>query len=169
MNNKAKPRSKQAYLKSSEVQEKIAEGILDQYDLVYEIDTSQYVIIDKDKNPRPIKSRVDTYNSIAEANNIINQRLDTYRGQILCINNNNEYMAYTVQYNEETGKYYVTSVASSEVHISYNQLSEVPITNLVAAPQDNVPYREPRADRRKYPHSSVDGPFLGPPSHFPAA
>lgn len=124
MNNRAK----WAYLSYNSIQQKIDEGVLDSYDVIYTKDTHENYIITPELDIWSVRSRIYTFDSVSEANEKLNINTDTYKGQIVAILNDDKYKAYIVNQNENS-IYYTTPL--SEDHIDYNTLGNKPIENLV--------------------------------------
>ena len=121
----AKPKSKLAYLSYDQIQTKIDQGLLDEYDLIFEKNSHEMIILDKDKNIVPIKSRIDAYQSESDAITALNNNTDTYVGQIINILEDGKYVPFSVNSNASTGVYYITRVGVND----YNELLNKPITN----------------------------------------
>ena len=124
-----KPKSKLAYLSYDQIQPRIETGELDQYDLVYEKNQKILYMIDKDKNVVPISSRLVSYQSEEEAIVDLNNRTDTYPGQIINVLVDGKYEPFTVNYNNLTESYIITPINSFIA--SYNDLQDIPIINMV--------------------------------------
>ena len=124
----AKPKSKLAYLSYDQIQVKIDAGLLDEYDLIFEKAEYQLYILDKDKNIVPVKSRIDAYQSEADAVSALNNKSDTYEGQIINVLEDGEYIPYTVNKNSSTGRFYVRKINDRD----YDSLKNVPIINITA-------------------------------------
>lgn len=137
VNTKERPRGRQAYLNYDQIQPFIEAGKLDQYDEVFCKDRNIKVYIDKDLNLREIKSTNDVFNSEEDALSALNDlSSDWFAGQLIAIKSNGEYFAYTVNYNNETQQYSITPIDTCIV--SYNNLQDIPIQNIVADAQDNL-------------------------------
>lgn len=121
-------RAKFAFLTYDSMLEKIADGTLNQLDIIYTKDSHENVIISPDLIPITVRSRIYTFDSVSEANEKLNINTDTYKGQIIAILNNDKYRAYIVN-QDENGIYYTTPL--SEDNIDYNTLGNRPIENLV--------------------------------------
>lgn len=81
----------------------VEQGILDGKDIVITKDTSEFVYIRDDKTKQIIRSRVQTFDTEADAITALNDATDTYAGQPVQIKDSNgKYQLYTVQ-NGETG------------------------------------------------------------------
>ena len=132
-----KPKSKLAYLSYDQIQPRIESGELDQYDLVYEKNQRILYMIDKDKNVIPISSRLVSYESEQEAIADLNNRTDTYPGQVINVLNDGMYIPYVVNKNNDN-EYYITSIAEICEYTDYNKLSNVPIINIIANAGDNL-------------------------------
>ena len=128
-------RGKQAYLMSNEIQAKINDGTLDQYDTVFTKDTKEIVYIDKDKVPHSTKSKFDVYSNETIANTTINTLSYTYEGQIVMVFTELDGIKpCVVNLNADTNQYYVIPVNSghSQMIVDYNNIENVPILNIVA-------------------------------------
>ncbi len=127
-------RSKLAYFKSAEIQAKINDGSLDEYDLVYCPDTREIVMLDSHKVPHVSKSRFDVYPNETMANATINTLSYTYAGQIVMIDTNEDGLKpYVVNLNA-SNQYYVVPANSghSQAIVDYNLAENIPIINIVA-------------------------------------
>lgn len=128
-------RSKLAYFKSTEIQAKINDGSLDEYDLVYCPDTREIVMIDSHKIPHASKSRFDVYPNETMANATINTLSYTYAGQIVMVDSDEDGLKpYVVNLNSNTNQYYVIPANSghSQAIVDYNLAENIPIINIVA-------------------------------------
>lgn len=121
-------RAKWAYLNYSSIQQKIDDGILDSYDVIYTKDTHENLIITPELGIWSVRSRIYTFDSIADANSMLNTNTDTYKGQIISILNNDKYTAYIVN-QDPNGVYFATALSIED--IDYNNLGNRPIENLV--------------------------------------
>lgn len=123
-----KPKSKLAYLSYDQIQPKIDAGLLDEYDLIFDKNSHEMLILDKDKNIVPVKSKIDSYQSVSDAETALNAKTDTYVGQIVNILTDGEYIPYSVNLDSSAGSYYVTRVGIND----YNDLINKPIINIIA-------------------------------------
>lgn len=121
-------RAKWAYLPYNSIQQKINEGILDAYDVVYTSDSHENVVVSPDLEIWSVKSRIYTFASIEEANRKLNVNTDTYNGQIVAILNNEKYSAYIVN-QDLNGVYFATPLSAD--NIDYNNIVNIPIKNLI--------------------------------------
>lgn len=121
-------RAKWAYLPYNSIQQKIDEGILDSYDVIYTSDSHENLIITPDLTLWSVRSRIYTFDSVADANTALNTNTDTYKGQIVSILNSDKYTAYIVN-QDPNGVYFATAL--SVENIDYNTLGNRPIENLV--------------------------------------
>ena len=124
----AKPKSKLAYLSYDQIQPRIDSGLLDEYDLIFEKNSHEMLILDKDKNIVPVKSTLDSYQSESDAITALNSKTNTYVGQIVNILEGNKYVPFSVNLNSSTGDYYITRVGVND----YDELINKPIINIVA-------------------------------------
>lgn len=121
-------RAKWAYLSYNSIQQKIDDGILDAYDVVYTKDSHENVIISPELEIWSVRSRIYTFDSVEEANVALNTNTDTYSGQIVAVFNNDKYSAYIVN-KDENNTYSATPLSAD--NIDYNTLGNRPIENLV--------------------------------------
>lgn len=121
-------RAKWAYLPYDSIQPKIDEGILDQFDVIYTSDSHENLIITPDLTLWSVRSRIYTFDSVADANTALNTNTDTYKGQIVSILNGDKYTAYVV--NQDSNGVYSATTLSAE-NVDYNNLGNRPIENLV--------------------------------------
>lgn len=121
-------RAKWAYLPYDSIQPKIDEGILDQFDVIYTSDSHENLIITPDLTLWSVRSRIYTFDSVADANTALNTNTDTYKGQIISILNGDKYTAYVV--NQDSNGVYSATTLSAE-NVDYNNLGNRPIENLV--------------------------------------
>ena len=125
-----KPKSKLAYLSYDQIQTKIDQGLLDEYDLIFEKNEHVLYILDKEKNIVPVTSRIDSYQSEASAVAALNSKTDTYEGQIVNILVDGKYIPYSVNKDSSAvvDTYYVTRIGIDD----YNDLINKPVENIVA-------------------------------------
>lgn len=128
-------RAKWAYLSYNSMLEKIADGTLDEYDVIYCKDTKENYVVSPELVPWAIKSKIYVFNSIEEANTILNENTDTYVGQIISILNNNTYKGYIVN-KDENENYSATPLTND--NIDYNNLGNRPIYNLVGTLENRI-------------------------------
>ena len=121
-------RAKWAYLPYDSIQQKIDEGVLDAYDVIYTKDSHENVIVTPELQMWSVKSKIYTFNSISDANVKLNENTDTYKGQIVSILNGDKYTAYVVN-QDPNGVYFATALSAD--NIDYNTLGNRPIENLV--------------------------------------
>lgn len=122
-------RVKYAYLDYEDIQTRIDNGEIDQYDVIFTRDTHEQYLIKDDLSLLNIKSRVYCYDSVASAKELLNSNTDTYEGQIVAIVDNNlgVYHGYIV--NKSDDEYTVASLADSGNIIDYDALAHRPIIN----------------------------------------
>lgn len=125
-----KTRAKWGYLTYADMLQKIEEGKLNAYDIVFGKDTHEQYFITEDLKPLTIKTKVFCYDTTGEAYQELNkENSGAYEGQMISIKKNDVYVAYIVNKNYE-GKFYSTPV-SIEKELDYNTLLNRPIINLV--------------------------------------
>ena len=128
----AKNRAKFGYLTYNDMLQRVAEGVIDQHDIVFTKDTNEIFIISKDYEPIPLKNRVYVYNSLAEAIASVNRNVDTYIGQIVSILDGDVYKGYIVNKDMTgIGLTYTVLPLANQSGVDYNTLGNKPIVNLV--------------------------------------
>lgn len=125
-----KTRTNFAYLTYDDMLQKLSDGTLNQYDVVYTKDTLETYIITEELVAVPLQSRVYAFKSIREAVSKLNLNPDTYEGQLVSIWNGNEYSGYIV--NLKNGAFTVTSLHQLSF-VDYDTLGNRPIINMVGA------------------------------------
>lgn len=122
-------RVKYAFINYKDIQTKIDNGDIDEYDIVFTKDTHEQYLIKDDLSLLNIKSRIYCFNSIVSAKEALNSNTDTYEGQIVAIADNDfgVYHGYIV--NRVGEEYTVTSLADSGNSIDYDTLAHRPICN----------------------------------------
>ena len=121
-------RAKFAFLKYADILNKIADGTLNQFDIIYTKDSHENIIISPDLIPLSVRSRVYVFNSVEEANTKLNINTDTYVGQIVSIIVEDKCKGYIVN-KDALGNYYVDKLTIDD--IDYNTLGNRPIINLI--------------------------------------
>lgn len=130
-----KNHSKFIYKNYDEIQSAINNDEIDIYDIVFTKDTKEIILVTDNYDLHTVKSRVYRFQSVAQAEQMINNRSDTYAGQIVAIINDNAYSAYIVNKNR-SNRFYVTPLGSSGGGdgqggiVDYNTLGERPIENM---------------------------------------
>ena len=121
-------RAKYGYMSSASIPLKIQSGEIDAYDIVYTTDTHENYVISPNLEPLAVRSRVYVFDSVENANTLLNVNTDTYIGQIVAILCNNTYRGYIV--NSVDGQFTVTPLWENPEQIDYNTLGNRPIINL---------------------------------------
>ena len=123
-------RAKFGFLAYDDMLSRIAEGVIDQYDIVFSKDKKQVFIINENLEPIAMHSKVYVYESVEKANEELNTNTDTYEGQIVSILNGDVYYGYIVN-KDEKGSYYVKPLYEHAEPIDYDTLGNKPIENKV--------------------------------------
>ena len=120
-------RIKFGYMNYDEIADRLIQGKLNVYDSVYTKDTHELIFITPHENDYiRIKSRIDVYNSIVQAEAQLNLKSDTHLGQIVGIYGSDGWIhAYNVNYADN--KFIVRPVGIEE----YRQLQGKPSINNV--------------------------------------
>lgn len=122
-------RMKYGYLSYADMMTKIQDGILDVHDIVFAKDTKECFIITPELTPSPVVSRVRIFNSVSEANELLNTYSDTYAGQIVSIIVKGTHKGYIV--NESDGVFQAVPLGLADGEIDYNTIGNRPIINVV--------------------------------------
>lgn len=122
-------RMKYGYLSYADMMTKIQDGILDVHDIVFAKDTKECFIITPELTPSPVVSRVRIFNSVSEANELLNTYSDTYAGQIVSIIVKGTHKGYIV--NQIDGVFEAVPLSSFDGEIDYNTIGNKPVVNLV--------------------------------------
>lgn len=121
-------RAKFAFLKYADILNKIADGTLNQLDIIYTKDSHENIIISPDLIPISVRSRVYVFDSVEDANTQLNANSDTYVGQIVSIIIDDKCKGYIVN-RDSGGNFYVDKLTIDD--IDYNTLGNRPIVNLI--------------------------------------
>lgn len=107
-------RAKFAFLKYADILNKIADGTLNQFDIIYTKDSHENIIISPDLIPISVRSRIYVFDSVEEANTQLNVNTDTYIGQIVSILVDDKYKGYIVN-RDSQGSYYVNKLTEDDI------------------------------------------------------
>ena len=121
-------RAKYGYMSCDSIPLKIQSGDIDAYDIVYTTDTHENYVISPDLEPLAVRSRIYVFDSVENANTLLNVNTDTYIGQIVAILCNDTYRGYIV--NSVDSQFTVTPLWENPDQIDYNTLGNRPIVNL---------------------------------------
>ena len=121
-------RAKYGYMSSASIPLKIQSGEIDAYDIIYTTDTHEAYVISPDLEPWAVRSRIYVFDSVENANTLLNVNTDTYIGQIVAVLCNDTYRGYIV--NSVDGQFTVTPLWENTEQIDYNTLGNRPIVNL---------------------------------------
>ena len=137
-----KEHTKIAYANKSAIEQAIIDGKLDERDIVFTLDTHEWIMILDDLSITPINCKVYLYSSVSEAETQLNANSDTYAGQVVSIydSNKEKYQGYLVN-SDTNGKYYVSQIGS-DLDIDYNGLGNRPIINLSGAVSNPIKLSE---------------------------
>ena len=122
-------RAKFGFLAYDDMLARIADGQLDQYDIIFSKDTKQVFIINENLEPVAMRSKVYVYDTVEEANEALNTNTDTYEGQVVSIKMGDVYYGHIVNKNAK-GTYYVKPLYEHAEPIDYDTLGNKPIENL---------------------------------------
>lgn len=79
--------TKFAFLKRANINAKIADGSLDEYDYIATTDTKELYYLDKNKVAQRIQSRIKVFTTMASALENLGNDSTTYPGEIIVVNN----------------------------------------------------------------------------------
>src|SRR3712207_5132183 len=104
-----------AHGEESHINTALANGTINDNDVVFTSDTHELVYINDRKEKEYIRSRNRVFNSINQALYALNISSDTYAGQIVMVKESDgAYDAYTVQTNK-SGRWELDKIASSSI------------------------------------------------------
>lgn len=115
-----------------DIQDAINAEVVNAFDVVICSDTQEQILVTKDLNLVPIKSRVYRFVSVVSAEEFLNNATDSYQGQIVSILNINTgtYQAYIVNKNN-AGRFYVSAISVYNASdIDYNEIGNRPIEQI---------------------------------------
>lgn len=116
-------RNKPGYMNFADIADRLENGKLNAYDVVYTKDTHEVVFIKEDQSLIRMKCRLDVYPSVVVAEYYLNLKTDTYVGQIVGIEQGEWIRLYNVNYADN--KFIVKKVGVDE----YGQLTNKPQIN----------------------------------------
>lgn len=122
--------SKFAYKDLDQIQQDINNGVLNAFDFVICKDSHEFILITEDLSLMPIKSKIYRFLDTQSAETTLNEKSDTYEGQLVSIlSNRGTYEAYIVNRNIK-GHFYVSPLNAYSGSVDYDTLQHQPITNL---------------------------------------
>ena len=107
-------RAKWAYLSYDSMIAKIQSGELDAYDVYYCHTTKENYVISPELEPWAVRSRIYVFDSVENANTLLNVNTDTYIGQIVSILVDDKYKGYIVN-RDSQGSYYVNKLTEDDI------------------------------------------------------
>ena len=116
-------RYKAGYMNFSEIADRLENGKLNAYDVVYTKDTHETIFINENKELIRTQSRVLVFNSVVQAEAALNQNPDTYIGQVVGIVDGEWIRSYNVNYADN--KFIVRKMGVD----TYPQLGDKPSIN----------------------------------------
>lgn len=134
--NESKLRSRLGYLAYNDIQDRIDNGQLDEYDLVIVKDQDTVAYIDPNMTIHNITSRLDVYVSESTAKRALNSSSTTYVGMPVGIYYQGSYKLYLVD--GVAGDWNVLPAWGNPVNFSYNELVDVPLINKVGTVDDVI-------------------------------
>ena len=129
-------RAKNGYMRYASIATKIQSGEIDAYDVIFTTDTHEAYVISPELEPWAVRSRIYVFDSVENANTLLNVNTDTYVGQIVAILCNDTYRGYIV--NSVDSQFTVTPLWENPEQIDYNTLGNRPIINLVGTLDDPI-------------------------------
>ena len=107
-------RAKFAFLKYADILNKINDGTLNEFDIIYTKDSHENIIISPDLIPISVRSRIYVFDSVEDANTQLNENTDTYVGQIVSIVIDDKCKGYIVN-RDSQGSYYVNKLTEDDI------------------------------------------------------
>ena len=129
-------RSRLGYLAYADIQDRLDNGLLDQYDVVLVKDRDTAAYIAPDGTIHDITARMNAYMSEATAVRALNASPYTYVGMPVAIWYEGSYKLYIVD--GEPNNWAVLPAWGNPTNFSYNELVDVPVINKVGTISDPV-------------------------------
>ena len=107
-------RAKNGYMRYASIEAKIQSGEIDAYDIIYTTDNHETYVISPELEPWAVRSRIYVFDSVEEANTLLNVNTDTYIGQIVSILVDDKYKGYIVN-RDSQGSYYVNKLTEDDI------------------------------------------------------
>ena len=123
----SKLRSRLGYVAYEDIQDRIDNGQLDEYDVVIVKDQDTVAYIGPDLTVHNVTARIEAYMSEATAVRALNASSTTYVGMPLAVYYQGSYKLYVA--NGKPGNWEVLPAWGNPVNLSYNELVDVPIVN----------------------------------------
>lgn len=134
--NESKLRSRLGYLNYADIQDRIDNGLIDEFDIVLVKDQDTAAYIAPDMTIHNISTRLEVYVSENTAIRALNASATTYVGMPVAINYQGSYKLYLVDGTQ--GDWHVLPAWGNPVNFSYNDLVDVPLINKVGTVEENV-------------------------------
>ena len=129
-------RSRLGYLNAEDIQTRIDDGLLDEYDVVLVKDQDTAAFIAPDKTIHHIGARLNAYMSERTAIRALNASPTTYVGMPVAIYYNGSYKLFLVD--GTVGDWTVLPAWGNPSNFSYNDLVDVPLINKIGTSEDVV-------------------------------
>ena len=129
INDKSNLRSRLGYLAYEDIQSRVDDGLLDQYDVVLVKDRDTAAFIAPDGTIHDITARMNAYMSESTAIRALNSSATTYVGMPVAIWYQGSYKLYIAD--GTPGNWEVLPAWGNPVNFSYNELVDVPVINKV--------------------------------------
>ena len=129
-------RSRLGYLAYDDIQDRLDNNLLDQYDVVLVKDRDTAAYIAPDGTIHDITARLNAYLTEATAIRALNASPTTYVGMPVAIRYEGSYKLYIVD--GEPGNWAVLPAWGNPVNFSYNDLVDVPVINKVGTMAEPV-------------------------------
>ena len=129
-------RSRLGYLDYADIQDRINEGSLDQYDVVLIKDQDTVAYVAPDGTIHNITTRMNAYVSESAAKRALNASTTTYVGMPVAIYQQGSYKLYLAD--GIPGDWNVLPSWGKPDQFSYNELSDVPLINKVGTTEDVI-------------------------------
>lgn len=129
--------AKVGYARYDEIQSWIDAGKIDENDIIFTTDTHQTILIANDYQIVPINGKVYVFETVKEAEEILNQSPDTYEGQVVSIRNLDKYAGYIV-YKSPRNSFKVSPINTYSGEIDYDNLGNKPIIQMTGTIENPV-------------------------------
>lgn len=111
------------YMNYSDIQERIDSEALNAYDVVFTKDSHEAVVVTPELTLMSLQGKIEFFTSIANAEQSLNNRQDTYIGKIIAVTVNNEVKGYITSF--QNGRYVIDPIGIDD----YNALTNKPSIN----------------------------------------
>lgn len=114
--------SKLGYGNAEDIEVAIALGIIDEKDIVITKDTSELKYIRDDLSVQTIRPRNLLFDTVSDANKVLNDSTESYAGQTVMIKNEKgKYAPWVVHQNTSAGRFLVEPFSASQTSFQWTE------------------------------------------------